>query len=340
MPPADFRQSPPAAGATVILPGVDEPVADAPQDSAPDAARYFRRRLESGAPWHRALLEAIGIWTLPEETWQGRRYRYIIGREAFDWLLLAERLCHPRNTQDAAEAIPPRQLERLLFHGILPQPIEPDEFRALLGPTKHQAYLNYHYGITLEEALQLAAEESVRKRHTARGYPDTEELIEQAFRHLYNNTRTSLFQEFTQAANTAPPTPPNQDAPLNSDPANPESNTANPKPDSANPKPDSANPKPDSANPEPDSANPKPDSANPEPPPIYPEPTPIYPELVEGRPGLSLTGLKEFTYWLHKRRVNYWDPARVASDTRLAIRRLAALQETAAPQSTQNIRAD
>ena len=291
MPPADFRQSPPAAGATVILPGADEPGADAPQDSAPDAAGYFRRRLESGAPWHRALLEAIGIWTLPEETWQGRRYRYIIGREAFDWLLLAERLCDPRNTQDAAEAIPPRQLERLLFHGILPQPIEPDEFRALLGPTKHQAYLNYHYGITLEEALQLAAEESVRKRHTARGYPDTEELIEQAFRHLYNNTRAALFQEFTQAANAAPPTPPphNSDAPLNSDPANPE------------------------------------------PPPIYPEPTPIYPELVEGRPGLSLTGLKEFTYWLHKRRVNYWDPARVASDTRLAIRRLAALQETAAP---------
>ena len=307
MPPHDFRQSPAAAGATVVLSG-----ADAPQDSAPEAAGYFRRRLESGVPWHRALLEAIGIWTLPEETWQGRRYRYIIGREAFDWLLLAERLCHPRNTQDAAEAIPPGQLERLLFHGILPQPIEPDEFRALLGPTKHQAYLNYHYGITLEEALQLAAEESVRKRHTARGYPDTEELIEQAFRHLYNNTRAALFQEFTQAANAAPPTPPphNSDAPLNSDPANPNPNAANSNPNAANSKPD---------------------SADPEPPPVYPEPTPIYPELVDGRPGLSLTGLKEFTYWLHKRRVNYWDPARVASDTRLAIRRLIALQETAAP---------
>ena len=47
------------------------------------------------------------------------------------------------------------------------------------------------------------------------------------------------------------------------------------------------------------------------------------------RRSLSLTDLKEFTYWLHKRRVNYWDPARVASDTRLAIRRLEALQESA-----------
>ena len=33
------------------------------------------------------------------------------------------------------------------------------------------------------------------------------------------------------------------------------------------------------------------------------------------RQGLNLTDLKEFTYWLHKRRVNYWDPARVAYDT-------------------------
>ena len=47
------------------------------------------------------------------------------------------------------------------------------------------------------------------------------------------------------------------------------------------------------------------------------------------RQGLNLSDLKEFTYWLHKRRVNYWDPARVAYDTRLAILRLESLHETA-----------
>ena len=31
---------------------------------------------------------------------------------------------------------------------------------------------------------------------------------------------------------------------------------------------------------------------------------------------ISLTEKKEFTYWLFKRRVGAWDPARVASDTR------------------------
>jgi hypothetical protein len=50
------------------------------------------------------------------------------------------------------------------------------------------------------------------------------------------------------------------------------------------------------------------------------------------RQGLTLSDLKEFTYWLHKRRINYWDPARVASDTRIAICRLAALRETGLPR--------
>ena len=224
--------------------------------NAPDAAAYFRQRLGAGAPWHRALLEAMGQWTLPEETWNGRRYKYIVGREAFDWLLLAERLCaeaaDPPETNKIIDAIPPGELERLLFHGLLPEPVESDEFRALLGASKHQGYLNYHYGIVLEEALQLAAEEYIRKRHIARGYSDSEELVEDAFLRLYNDSRSALLNEFRRAAN------------LNAR-------------------------------------------------------------------RLSLTDLKEFTYWLHKRRVNYWDPARVASDTRLAIRRLAALRETAAP---------
>ena len=41
---------------------------------------------------------------------------------------------------------------------------------------------------------------------------------------------------------------------------------------------------------------------------------------------LSLSDLKEFTYWLNKRRINLWDPARVASHTRKAIRRLEMLE--------------
>ena len=254
MPPANSGEFPPGGGVAVIPPPADESapaVIPAEAGTTPDAGAYFREQLAAGAPWHRALLEAMGRWTLPEETWRGRRYKYIVGREAFDWLLLAERLC-----AEAGDAIPLEEMEMLLFHGILPEPVEGDELRSLLGASKHQGYLNYHYGIVLEEALQLAAEEKIRKRHTARGYVETgtgsEELVEDAFRHLYNDSRSNLLDEFRRSARLAQ------------------------------------------------------------------------------RSSLSLTDLKEFTYWLHKRRVNYWDPARVASDTRLAIGRLEALREASA----------
>lgn len=205
----------------------------------------FRSQLAAGAPWYRTLLEAMGRWIPAEELHKDRRYKYMVGGEAFDWLLLAERLC-----DEADGYIPQRDLERLLFHGLLPEPLSEDELRDLLGVSKYRAYLNFHYGVVLEEALQLAAEEYVRKRHLARGFSDSEELVEEAFLHLYTQTRSDLLSDFRAEAKLGK------------------------------------------------------------------------------RQGLNLSDLKEFTYWLHKRRVNYWDPARVAYDTRLAILRLDALRET------------
>ena len=210
--------------------------------AVPEALPRFRMALAAGAPWHRALLEAMARWTLPEETFQGRVYRYIIGGEAFDWLLLAERLCAEVNG-----ALPAEQEELLLFEGRLPEGLDDGEFRELLGPSKYRAYLNYHYGVVLEEALQLDAEEDARKRHLARGYADNEELTEEAFWHLYSKSRTELLDQFRRESK------------------------------------------------------------------------------MDRRRRLSLTDLKEFTYWLHKRRIHLWDPARVASDTRKAIKRFERL---------------
>ena len=45
------------------------------------------------------------------------------------------------------------------------------------------------------------------------------------------------------------------------------------------------------------------------------------------RKKMSLTDLKEFTYWLFKVRVKKWDPARVASDTRKGINTLSKLDQ-------------
>ena len=57
----------------------------------------------------------------------------------------------------------------------------------------------WHGSVTrdgIAEALQLASEEEVRKRHLARAYPDTEELTEEAFNRLYGKPRTELLKTF------------------------------------------------------------------------------------------------------------------------------------------------
>ncbi|SVA32274.1 uncharacterized protein METZ01_LOCUS85128 [marine metagenome] len=199
--------------------------------------------MAAGAPWQHALLEAMGRWTTPEETLDGRRYRYLLLGEAFDWLLLAERLC-----ADVDGAIPPEEKERFLFNGQIPDNVDGNEFRDYLGPTKFRAYMNFRYGVVLEEALQLVVEEEVRKLHLSRSYADNEELTEEAYTHLYQKPRSELLKTFQKETQK------------------------------------------------------------------------------DRRRNLSLSDLKEFTYWLHKRRINLWDPARVASDTHKAIHRLDLLE--------------
>jgi hypothetical protein len=223
-------------------------------ERAPEAVLHLRSAVRSGVPWYQAMLEAIGLWTLPQEVHQGRVYQYLILGEAFDWLLLVERLC-----PELDGAISDEEREALLFNGKLPEDVTPEMFQELIGGTKHRGYLNYWYGVVMEEALQLATEEEVRKRHRARCYPDSEELVEEAFIHLYGKTRADLLEEFRQEAKKNP---------LCSFGEN----------------------------------------------------------EAEGF-DLNLTDLKEFTYWLFKRRVKMWDPARVASDTRKGIRRLHLLEE-------------
>lgn len=210
----------------------------------PEAIAHLRTALAAGAPWQRALLEAMRRWTMPEETFEGRKYRYLLQGEAFDWLLLAERLC-----ADVDGAIPAEEKEQFLFARQVFDFVDEDQFRDYLGPSKYRAYMNYRYGVELEEALQLVTEEEVRKRHLARSYPDTEELTEEAFNRLYSKPRSELLIIFQKETKK------------------------------------------------------------------------------DRRRSLTLSDLKEFTYWLHKRRIKLWDPARVASDTRKAIRRLDLLEE-------------
>ena len=222
-------------------------------EGEPEAMLHLQDALRSGACWYEALLEAMALWTLPEEVYRDREYRYLVQGEAFDWLVLAERLCIGLEFLGLGHLIPAEERERLLFHGQLPPELGPERFRELLGGSKYPAYLNFWYGVVVEEALQLAVEEDVRKRHLARCYADSEDLVEEAFTHLYGDTRSVLIQEFRTLYGVG------QDQKY------------------------------------------------------------------------SLSDVKRFTYWLFKRRVDMWDPARVASDTRKGIRRLQQLEQVRDP---------
>ncbi len=153
----------------------------------------LRAALLAGAPWFDALLEAIRRWRLPVETVGERQYVYLIGGEAFDWLLLAERLL-----DEVAELVPSDEREALIFHGRGPRPLDADTLRRGLGPVKYRAYLNYVYGVLVEEALQLSVEEDVQKEVRCRAWGFDARTDESAFQRIYLKPREVLLAQFRE----------------------------------------------------------------------------------------------------------------------------------------------
>jgi len=123
-----------------------------------EAIAYLRETVAAGDHWYVALLKTMSRWTLAEEVIGDRRFRYLIGGEAFDWLLLAERLLDHSGIECGRE-----ERDALLFNGHPPLEIEDDEFQMLIGTPKYQAYLNFLYGVVVEEALQYAIDQEMAK---------------------------------------------------------------------------------------------------------------------------------------------------------------------------------
>lgn len=151
----------------------------------------LRTAICAGQPWHRALLEAVGSWRSPEECVDGRLFRYLVANEAFDWLLLAERL-----TEGIFDQIPPDELEALLFEGRFPAPVSSRDFKDLLGPAKYRAFLNFFYGITLEECLILTVEQEVEKEQRSRACQEDLRVFEDAYQRIYGATELELLSQF------------------------------------------------------------------------------------------------------------------------------------------------
>ena len=156
-----------------------------------EAISHLKQAITSGKHWYIALLEAVGLWAKTEETHNGRTYRYLISGEAFDWLLLAERLC-----EEVDGLLPTDEKMALLFYGKSPLNLTANRFKKLIGDSKYHQYLNYFYGITVEEALILAVQEEVRKERRASGYNNEHDTVNEVFQRIYGATKTALLKRF------------------------------------------------------------------------------------------------------------------------------------------------
>ncbi|MBE0611288.1 MAG: hypothetical protein IH609_18040 [Dehalococcoidia bacterium] len=156
---------------------------------APDeTVLRMRQAILSGQHWFEALLDAVARWRLPAERVADRDYRYLIHGEAFDWLLLAERLL-----AEMPDLVPPAEREALLWENRWPIDMENDEFARRLGPVKHSTHLNYLYGVLVEEALQLSVEEEIHKEVRSRAWGYDQRVDESMYHRVYGRGREELF---------------------------------------------------------------------------------------------------------------------------------------------------
>jgi len=155
------------------------------------AIQGLKSAIAEGKNWYVAVLEAIRLWSSPEEDYNGRHYQYLVDNEAFDWLILAERLC-----EEFDGLIPEKERTSLLFFGIPPIELSKDEFKNLIGASKYQTYLNYFYGILVEEFLILAVIEEIRKKRRVLGLNNDNGVVDEAYQRVYGATQFTLLKQF------------------------------------------------------------------------------------------------------------------------------------------------
>lgn len=160
-----------------------------------EAIRHLEQEIAGGRHWYIALLEAMGMWSSAMEEHNGRVCRYLIDGEAFDWLLLAERLC-----ESVDGLLPVDEKEALLFDAKPPLKLSPEEVKSLIGQSKYRQYLNYFYGVTVEQAMIMAVEEEVLKERCVSGFNNDIDISNEAYRRIYGESRQVLLKCFRKEA--------------------------------------------------------------------------------------------------------------------------------------------
>jgi hypothetical protein len=155
------------------------------------AIEHLKQAVAAGKHWYIALLEAIKLWKSAEEDYQGRHLHYLINDEAFDWLLLAERL-----SDEISQYIPEKERINLLFFDVPPVELSREEFKKLIGPAKYRAYLNYLYGVLVEENLVAAVVDEIRKERLTSGSNKREDIFDKAYRRIYGAGQQALLDSF------------------------------------------------------------------------------------------------------------------------------------------------
>lgn len=141
--------------------------------------------------WKLSILETIAKWPLANEKVAGEQLDYLIGGEAFDWRLLAQRLLGECGTNVEEERWREWLSDPVLFAGF-----EEPEFMRAVGVDKFRAHLSYFYGVTVEQALVGAVEEEITHRRVASGRQLSDKSLELAYETLYGNTRDQLWEVF------------------------------------------------------------------------------------------------------------------------------------------------
>jgi len=186
----------PAATATGAGFGPDEgPSQDAVTLAHSLVIAEFAGAVRAGTPWWRGLVDAVGKWGPSREVVDGEELTYLIAGEAFDWLLLAERLLRGLETE-LPGAVPAAERERLMFRGALPLALTPSIFQEALGVEKYRAHLNFFYGVVVEEALWQAVEGEVLKERGVRGLQHPHGVFDLVCQRLYRMDLSKLLRHF------------------------------------------------------------------------------------------------------------------------------------------------
>ena len=156
-----------------------------------DLLNNFKDSLLKGDSWIYALFNTIAAWEIPTEIYCGREYIYLIQGEAFDWVLLAERIC-----DFAKDLLPSQEINNLLFYSEVPDSFKLNEFKSILGIEKFRGYLNYFYGVTIESSLQLAVDFEIQKRHVSNSFTYMNDFTDDVYNEIYGNSRETLLRSF------------------------------------------------------------------------------------------------------------------------------------------------